>query len=146
MVASRHSVASNRKIIPRPLAKSGPTDDTLRQCGHRAKAFVWVLNCNIGRFTYWKYIFKRKKKYGIIFSLETCHCSERTSPDTCPAPTTPEALPDWALNLWFACNRVVDMQCAATSSCRSADSDTDSARTFCQAAHCEWALNNKKWK
>lgn len=34
-------------IIPRPLAKSGPTEDTLRQCGHRANALFRVLNCNI---------------------------------------------------------------------------------------------------
>jgi hypothetical protein len=30
--------------IPRPLAKSGPTEDILRQCGHRAKALFNVLN------------------------------------------------------------------------------------------------------
>lgn len=29
---------------PRVLAKSGPTEDTLRQCGHRAKALFNVLN------------------------------------------------------------------------------------------------------
>lgn len=34
------------KAIPRPLAKSGPTEDILRQCGHRAKALFNVLNCN----------------------------------------------------------------------------------------------------
>jgi len=33
--------------IPRPLAKSGPTEDILRQCGHRAKALFNVLNCKI---------------------------------------------------------------------------------------------------
>jgi len=31
--------------IPLPLAKSGPTEDILRQCGHRAKALFNVLNC-----------------------------------------------------------------------------------------------------
>lgn len=31
-------------IIPRPLAKSGPTEDTLRQWGHRASALFSVLN------------------------------------------------------------------------------------------------------
>lgn len=31
--------------IPRPRAKSGPTDDTFRQCGHRARALFSVLNC-----------------------------------------------------------------------------------------------------
>lgn len=30
--------------IPLPLAKSGPTEDILRQCGHRAKALFNVLN------------------------------------------------------------------------------------------------------
>lgn len=30
--------------IPRPLAKSGPTEDILRQCGHRARALFNVLN------------------------------------------------------------------------------------------------------
>lgn len=30
--------------IPRPLAKSGPTEDIFRQCGHRAKALFKVLN------------------------------------------------------------------------------------------------------
>lgn len=41
----------NRKTIPRaknkmplPRANSGPTDDTLRQCGHLAKALFSVLN------------------------------------------------------------------------------------------------------
>lgn len=33
------------KRMPRPLAKSGPTEDTFLQCGHRARAFVSVLNC-----------------------------------------------------------------------------------------------------
>lgn len=32
------------KLIPRPLAKSGPTDETLRQCGHLAKALFNKLN------------------------------------------------------------------------------------------------------
>lgn len=32
------------KAIPRPLAKSGPTEDILRQCGHRANALFNVLN------------------------------------------------------------------------------------------------------
>lgn len=31
--------------IPRPLAKSGPTEEILRQWGHRAKALFNVLNC-----------------------------------------------------------------------------------------------------
>ncbi|CAD6222585.1 GSCOCG00001040001-RA-CDS [Cotesia congregata] len=37
-------------IIPRPLAKSGPTEDTLRQCGHRANALLRVLNCKNKKF------------------------------------------------------------------------------------------------
>lgn len=37
------------KRMPRPLAKSGPTEDTFLQCGHRARAFVSVLNCNTKR-------------------------------------------------------------------------------------------------
>lgn len=45
IAVSKHNEASSRKIIPRPRAKSGPTEDTLRQCGHRANALVCVLNC-----------------------------------------------------------------------------------------------------
>lgn len=33
-----------QNAIPRPLAKSGPTEDIFRQCGHRAKALFKVLN------------------------------------------------------------------------------------------------------
>lgn len=33
--------------IPLPLAKSGPTEDILRQCGHRARALFNVLNKNV---------------------------------------------------------------------------------------------------
>jgi len=36
--------------IPLPLAKSGPTEDILRQCGHRAKALFNVLNCRRQHF------------------------------------------------------------------------------------------------
>lgn len=36
--------------IPLPLAKSGPTEDILRQCGHRAKALFKVLNCKRQHF------------------------------------------------------------------------------------------------
>ena len=42
----KHTIPRIMNKIPRPLAKSGPTEDTFRQCGHRARALLSVLNCN----------------------------------------------------------------------------------------------------
>lgn len=43
----RKTVHSTTNRIPRVQEKSGPTDDTLRQCGHLARALVNVLNKNV---------------------------------------------------------------------------------------------------
>lgn len=43
MIKNTIAKAKNKK--PRLRANSGPTDDTLRQCGHRANALFKVLNC-----------------------------------------------------------------------------------------------------
>lgn len=37
-------IPSIKNAIPRPLTKSGPTEDIFRQCGHWAKALCNVLN------------------------------------------------------------------------------------------------------
>lgn len=43
MIKNKIPNAKNR--MPRLRVNSGPTDDTLRQCGHLAKALCKVLNC-----------------------------------------------------------------------------------------------------
>lgn len=45
MIKNKIPNAKNR--MPRLRVNSGPTDDTLRQCGHLAKALCKVLNCKI---------------------------------------------------------------------------------------------------
>ena len=44
MVSDRNRIPSARYTLLRFFANSTPTDDTFRQCGHLAKAFVNVLN------------------------------------------------------------------------------------------------------
>lgn len=44
MPTIKKTIASAKNKKPRLRANSGPTDDTLRQCGHRAKALFNVLN------------------------------------------------------------------------------------------------------
>lgn len=41
----RKTIPRAKNKMPLPRANSGPTDDTLRQCGHLAKALFSVLNC-----------------------------------------------------------------------------------------------------
>lgn len=43
----RKIIARAKNKIPLPRANSGPTDDTLRQCGHLARALFSVLNWKI---------------------------------------------------------------------------------------------------
>lgn len=43
----RKTIPRAKNNIPLPRANSGPTDDTLRQCGHLARALFNVLNKNV---------------------------------------------------------------------------------------------------
>lgn len=45
-VSARNRIPSARYTLLRFFANSTPTDDTFRQCGHLANAFVNVLNYN----------------------------------------------------------------------------------------------------
>lgn len=140
MIKKTIAKAKNKK--PRLRANSGPTDDTLRQCGHRARALFSVLNCQKtkeienhslgGEEATW---IERQ------YSPEMCRNNDHMWHGACPASMAPAVSLDLAPNLWFVCNSAEGTQFFATNFYIWANNCMDIERISCPAEHSELAEN-----
>lgn len=138
MPVMRNTSATMANITARLLAKREPTDETFLQCGHRAKALWYVLNCKSKRY---------KTPAAVIWinnSPKTCPNSGHKWRGTCPAWLARAGWRDLGPGWWSSCNWALDKRFAATSSCRLTNSCMGSEHTSCPLERSEWAVDSQK--
>lgn len=145
MPTIKKTIASAKNRKPRLRANSGPTDDTLRQCGHRAKALFSVLNCQLVKVISLKSLEKHYSTGWTLCSPKTCPNNGHMWRDACPASMAPAVSLDSAPNLWFVCNSVVGTQFSAMNFYIWASNCMDIERISCPAEHFGWAENELGW-